>query len=238
MKKDLTKHHVECAVSNSVMNECNTKMNELGTFLRELLVSLISDQVTAKRKRDGRLEKDPIDSRDMLAIEDAFRQIYDGIGIASVMSGKYPMMKSIPDLGPIEAFIVESFNEASGSKKPPDPMQWYIQLTAWALKRVAEINLNLDRAIRIQHEFAAPCPAMPALDDITKIQNAGLSKDDAAHIASALGAQRSGLCRKAVFVTVDYKSILKHRSAVKNDPQVGLTCTMPLYAVHHALSMA
>ena len=163
------------AVSDSVLNECNTKMNELGTFLRELLVSLISEQATRKRKQDGRQEKDPIDSGDILAIEEAFREIYEGVGIAREMSGNYPMMKSIPDLGPIEAFIVESFNEASGSKQPPDPMQWYVQISAWALKRVAEINVNLDKAIRMQHEFAAPLSVMPDPDDVTRIKRAGIS---------------------------------------------------------------
>jgi hypothetical protein len=216
------------------MNECNTKMDELGTFLRELLVSLISEQVTRKRKQEGRQGKDPIDSGDILAIEEAFREIYEGVGIAREMWGNYPVMKSIPDLGPIEAFIVESFNEASGSKQPPDPMQWYVQVSAWALKRVAEINVNLDKAIRMQHEFAAPRSVMPDPDDVTRIKKAGISQEDAKHIASALQAQRSGSCSKAVFVTVDYKSILKHRSAVKNDPGVGITCTTPLYAVHHA----
>jgi len=219
LKKDTAKHHLDCAVSNSVIEECEKKMRGLTDFLGDILTDLIKNKVSKQRNINNRSLSEPIDYHDLLAIEQAFFQIY-------------PKRGTILDLKTIETLVVDFFDKESSSEKPLNLIEGLIQLNALILKLISDINTRLDIAIRIRHELAKPLNVAPKQTDVALLEVIGLDSDDAKHIASAIEAQRNGYCTKAVFVTVDYSTILTHQADILNKLQIW--CTDPLYAAYHA----
>ncbi len=218
--KDIPKYHLNCAVSSSVKSETVYKVNQLIQFLDKALIVTIKNTMAKQRKLDKRKDSEPIGIRDFLAVEAAFYHFYlYGAGIA--------------DLKAIETFVVCYLENKLSSNPPITPQTAFIEMVAWVLKRISDIRTALDKAILLKQELAKEYTITPNQADVIMLEGFGLDKRDAEHIASAKQAQRGGICSKAIFVTLDYTTIITYQTRIFNEPQLAIWCTDPLYCAYH-----
>ncbi len=205
------------------MSEIRDEIQELIAFLGKDMITLLKNQMTIQRAKHNRKVTDPVDLLDFLAIEQAFSALRHSGG------------KSVPDLYAVECFVVSFFEALYTSKAHADLNMALTKLASWTLKRISALKLDLDKAVLISQEYARTISVTPNSSDITTLQSYGLSSKDPDHIASAKQAERNKQCSKAVFVTLDYKSILKYQVSILNYA-IGIWCTDPLYAAYHAMN--
>lgn len=229
LKKDIAKGGLDCAVSDSVVGECEDKINMLTDFLGRLLVEIIKEKVSGQRRVHKRSSNEAIDYRDVLAVERAFFEVDPHYVIKSI-GGRFAK-GGLLDLKSVEALIVDFLDVESSSKQPPDLPQAIVRLNALILKLISDLKMMFDSAIRIRHDLAKPIKIVPNPVDVAKLSVIGLHNDDANHIASAKEAEREGVCGRAVFVTVDYSTILPFQTDILN--KIGIWCCDPLYAAYH-----
>ncbi len=224
---DINKYLLVCSVSDSVVNECETKIRQLTDFLGQI-GTLITQQISRQRSVDKRSPDEPINGTDLLAVERAFFEAHPVYTAMVKQFAKRPIL----NLKVVEALIVDFLDRAYRSKEPPTLGEALIQLNALVLKLKADINTKFDSAIRIRHELATPLDITPNPLDVAQLQFIGLRPNDATHVASAKQAERNHHCSKAVFVTFDYATILRYQIDILQ--KISLWCSDPLYAAYHA----
>jgi hypothetical protein len=230
LRKDVVAYNLECVVSNSVVEECQTKVQGLKDLLGQLLAEVIKDKIARQRGIDNRLLEDPVDHRDILAVERAFFELTPAY-IRNNVPGRFGVSPFF-DLKTVETLIVEFLDAEMLSGKKPSLTETLVGLTALILKLFADINVGFDSAIRIKHELARPIAMTPDQTEVSALIRTGLSLDDATHIASAMKVRKNGVCTNCLFVTVDSRTILVHQVSILN--AFNIWCCDPLYAAHHA----
>lgn len=218
LSADITALKLVCGVTDSVESECNDKIKDLTEYLGTVIMGVIGVQVSKQRATNKRSLNDPVDRRDILAMELAFRDMYSG-------------KRNILDLQTVEIFMENGLEAMMKSPKPPNYYDAIQNLTALVIKYMTEVRVRYDTLIAIGHTLANPYTVAPDAKDVTSLQLIGLEFSDAQHVASALQAQRCGKCKKAVFVCLDYRTVLKYQIDILN--KLAIWCTDPLYAAHH-----
>lgn len=227
LSTDIAASKVSCGVSDSVENECSTKIKGLTDYLGKMIMGVIGGQVAEQRKSVKQSLDASVDKRDIVAMELAFREMY---------AGKHKLPSSptsnVLDLQTVEIFMVNGLESMVKSSSPPNYYVAMTKLAALVLKYMTDAKTSYDTLIAIKHTLATVHTLSPDTNDITSLELIGLEHPDARHVASALQAQKSGACKKAVFVSLDYRTILKFQFDILN--KLGIWCTDPLYAIHHS----
>lgn len=226
LSADIATAKLACHVSDSVESECSTKIRGLRDFLGQVIMSVIGDRISAQRTSVGKSLDDPIDKGDIVAVEMAFREMF---------AGKHKLPSSpttnVLDLQTVEVGMVEALETMISSANPPNFYNAVMELSKFVLKYTTDVKTKYDAMIAIQHTLATVVAVTPNSGNTALLQTLGLAHPDARHVASAYEAQKSGICKKAVFVSLDERTILTFQSDVLS--KLGMWCTDPIYAVHH-----
>ncbi len=230
LKKDVGKYNLKCVVSNSVVNEYERKIQGLTDFLGNVVLEIVKDKTMKQRTVDKRSPDELIDRHDILAVERAFLELHPDYLRRRTGQTRNPVL----DMKTVEAFVVEYLDKEISSANPPKLSEVLVGISSLALKLIAELRLKSDLAVQVKHDLATSINITPDPNDLVTLITLGLSQEDAAHVASAAKAQRDGSCRKAVFVTVDYSTIIAPYQIAILD-KLKIWCTDPLYAAYHAI---
>lgn len=226
LSADIAASKLACCVSDSVESECATKIRGLRDFLGQVIMGVVAAKVETQRRSVGRSLDSPVDHRDVVPVELAFREMYAG-------DHKLPSSptSNVLDLQTVEIGIVNVLETMIHSPKPPDFFAAMTELTKFVLKYTTDVKTNYDVMVAIQHKLATVVTVSPSAGDTALLETLGLTLPDARHVASAYQAQKSGVCKKAVFVSLDFRTILIFQIDVLK--ALGIWCTDPIYAVYH-----
>jgi hypothetical protein len=219
-KRDVSRLKAPCFVSDSVVQEADSKIEEIGNFLSKSLKEIMLYHFEEERRKIGVGASAPITSSDVQILERMFIDIHEQ-EYARQFAAHYRAL---------EIWILNFLENAIGNGKPIDPLGLVTELVSWALQYIASISDAFDRDIRVRAEFAKPIAAAADQSIINDLMDITIEPSDARHISAAAG-QVPSTFEKVVFVTLDYHTIIRFQAEIVR--VAGVVCTDPLYAAFH-----
>lgn len=223
-KRDIDFHGIPCYISDSVRQECETKVtdtiNFLGTIIRESVKLTLEES-----RRIRRISiKSPITSDDIIALEKLFSTLHGAMRAIE-----------LPLFGPIqivEEWAVAFLGEKLEQEVSIDIGQFLVELVKKLLALTSSIEDPYDELVTFERSFAKKINIVADASIIDLLRRGiGIHEPDATHIASAITHQANSN-EKTVFVTLDFSSIICKQDEIK---KLNIVCCDPLYAIYHLM---
>jgi len=220
-KKDVNFHNVPCFITDSIKQECDTKIentvNFLGNITRESIAMALED---SRKNRRVPIES-PMTSEDIIALEELFSLLHKATRATLQLTSPIQIVEewAITFLGE----ILERGTEINIS-------QFLVELVKKLLSLAGSIQDPYDELITFERSFVKKINIVVDASIVDSLRGLGIHEPDATHIACATSHSiRSG--QRSVFVTFDYGSILSKKNDIKN--ALNQICCDPLYAIYH-----
>ena len=222
-KSDSRKNKICCYISDSIKNEVNDKVTTTINYLGNVVKTMIQLRLEESRRNRGINLNVPITTEDIHLLEDVFSSFHQAI---KRTNGSLQTPISV-----IEEWTITFLAEKLDSGTPIDIHNFILQLTMKLLDTTSDIQNMYDDLIEFQNSFLTIKNIVPNPTTVISLNTLGLHKPDDYHVASAYSHQQTN-SQYVVFVTFDYKTILKKRYDVRN-AGFSIKCSDPLYAIHH-----
>lgn len=223
-KKDAYNYGILCYISNSVKEEIKEKIQRTTDFLGNILRQTIKYQLEEFRKKRKISLSDPIDPDDIKALEVLFSYYHDTIRKTKTAM---PTPFSI-----VEEWIISFLGEKIDKGIAINIDELLAELVKNLLKITSSITDLYDYLVEFEKGYLKVKNISPDSRLIRSLEQLGFHKKDATHIASVILYQLQ-TNEKAVFVTLDFSSILSKREELRK--KLKLECSDPLYAIYHLM---
>lgn len=222
LKKDSSFHNILCYVSDSVEKESYDKVQGTCSFLGNVIRETINYSLLESRKRRNISSTAPMTSYDIKVLEDLFSFYHNAVRTTKVgLSSPVSM---------IEEWTISFLGEKLDKGVTIDIDQFLVELVKKLLALTRFFEDLYDNLVTFQRGFLKTKTVALNAPTIGKLKALGIHEPDCYHISSAIDHQTNSK-EKAIFVTVDYSSILNKRHVILK--QLGIECCDPLYALHH-----
>jgi hypothetical protein len=223
-KKDVHRHNISCYVSETVINECREKVTKTIDFIGDLLTNLITgylEKLGTQFQRD--LTTSTISNGDLHIIRTAFLEIGGSIRRFDLLTDPFQA---------VEEWIVEKFEEELEKAKKPTVHNIITQLTTIILKEVNSLQSEFESLIELEASYIAQSDEPPDPLIAAILVNNSIHQPDADHI-SVISSHQKNKGDKAIFLTFDYKTILKSWSKIQksNIKLNSINCCDPIYGL-------
>lgn len=222
LKKDSSFHNILCYVSDSVEKESYEKVQETSSFLGNVVRETIKYSLLDARKKDNISLTDPMSSYDVKVLEDLFSFYHNAVRTTKI---------GLPSpVSMIEEWTISFLGEKLDKGVTIGIDQFLTELVKKLLALTRFFEDLYDNLVTFQKSFLKRKTVALNAQTIDKLKALGIHEPDYYHISSAIDHQTNSK-EKAVFVTLDYASILNKRHVILK--KLGIECCDPLYALHH-----
>lgn len=221
LKNDVRKYNITCYVSNSVEEECKTKINNTVDFIDNVLRKTIIIFLEKGPYQQRELDKCKISNEDLHLLNTAF----------------LTLMKSGKKVGPltdpiraIEEYIVIKIEEEIEKNSQITLLEFIKKITALILKETTRIKSEFQRLIIFEGDYITRSEQKEDPLITAKLeQSAKIHHDDAVHISIVASHKKEK--GEAVFLTFDYNSILSKHDEIRKICEV--VCCDPIYGLSY-----
>jgi len=222
-KKDVDFHRIPCYICSSVERECKEKIESTLDFLGNVVRESVKFVLEESMRHRHVPTTSPIASEDIIALEELF----------STLHGAARAIRPVPLVNPIrivEEWVTIFLGEKLEQGATIDISQFQRELVAKLLLLTSSIEDPYDELVTFERSFAKKISISTEATIVDSLHGIGIHDPDAIHIASAVAHQTNNH-EKAVFVTLDYGSIIAKQDEIKR--VVNIICCDPLYAIYH-----
>jgi hypothetical protein len=224
-KTDVQRRDIHCYLSDSVVAECETKLNFSQTFFEKVFQTVAEVHFNECRKQRGMKPDDPLCKEDYLIFASLFTELRKAMN---------PIFG-----GPLRTLEIKMVLALEDMFRKADKLVFSVFLRGFiAQALVLAANLRIQKVKYITNEQGffkkkniAPdkTTSEKLLASVHYSKYNAFHKDDSDNISSAW-AHRQSTGENTVFVTLDFRSVLFHAEEIFQ--VINLRCADPLYAVH------
>ncbi|MEM0356963.1 MAG: hypothetical protein QXL77_01105 [Candidatus Bathyarchaeia archaeon] len=224
LKKDVHKYNITCYVSNSVEEECKTKIEKTVDFIDNVLRKTIIIFLEKGPYQQRELDKCKISNEDLHLLNDAFLTLMKS---QSSKKGQSPLMDPIRA---IEEYVVIKMEEEIEKNSQITLSEFIKRITALILKETTRIKSEFQRLILFEGDYITRSDQKEdPLVTAKLVQSAKIHYDDAVHISIVASHKKEK--GEAVFLTFDYHSILSKHNEIRKICDV--VCCDPIYGLSY-----
>jgi len=221
-KEDVEKYSITCYVSKSVIKECKDKLAKTTDFLGNVLKDVIKvslEGIISPRKLDTAI----VSNNDFHIIKETFLTVNQTARNFDLVTDPFQV---------IEEWIVEKMEkEMEKPKNKRVTLDKFVKrITAVILEETTRLVSNFERLVELEADYIVKSNQTEDPQVLQILVNNGIEQSDATHI-SVVASHQKNVGGKAIFLTFDYKTILRRWKQIKRLTQV--VCCDPIYGLSH-----
>jgi hypothetical protein len=226
-KEDVKNHSLSCFFSDSVVRECEDKINKTINFLEFVLKDIIIKYLEGIMMEPRDLSTSEISNEDLRTLQYAFLTVNHATRDFDLLEDPFQA---------IEEWVIEKLEKEVEKPKKGFVSDFILLITAKILEAITKLNSDLENYLEFENGFFNKQSEQPD-EAIVKLltTNQGkytIQKQDALNI-SVVSTYQNRTKMKAVFLTFDYFSILlKWETLQDRNPELmKIDCCDPIYGL-------
>jgi hypothetical protein len=220
-KDDVANFNITCYVSQTVADECKNKIDKTADFLGNTLNQIIVTYLEGIRTSPRDLKVTAPSNDDLKTLQDAFLTINQNAREFDLISDP---------LQAVEEWVVVELDKEVVKPTGITLNNFILSLTMMVLMKVNNLQADFEKLVEMESDYVKKSSENPDQTIINKLVAEGVHRPDADHI-SVVGVHNSHHTDKAIFLTLDYKSIILRW--VKIRKLTGIECSDPIYGLSH-----
>lgn len=224
LRRDCDFHHIPCYISDSVKEESYKKVQQTLDFLGNIVRETMKYSLEESRNKNSIPITNPMNSNDIKALEDLFSMYHSAVRTTRV---------GLPSpIGLVEEWTISFLGQELDQHVSITIPDFLRELVKKLLVLTSSIEDLYDDLVTFERRYVKTRTVTLNSRIVGKVQSIGIHGPDCDHIASVL-IDETKLGIKAVFITLDFTSILRKRHVISR--RLGIECCGPLYGLHHLI---